>query len=256
MKTFTRLKFIYIALLFLLAHCLSHEQARGESVIQIINDSLPSIVRVKAENAQVGKGKNAAFRDEKGRIFIMKTLQGAQYRRFGAGVIINPQGLIVTNAHTVRDAGRVIVTFNSGKETTATVAWLAPQDDTAFIQPDNPEENTAPLPFADSDSVKLGSVIYTVGSSEVLNGTLTGGKVTGIGKSVRRRQTNQDFADLIQTSFNVYPGDSGGPILDKEGKFLGIIVAAETAKNHTSFAVPSGKIKKHYREYLQSNNKK
>ena len=163
----------------------------------------------------------------------------------GAGVVIDPSGIIITNGHTVDKANKITVAFKDNTVWPAEVLLVINNLDLGFLKVNVP----SPLPIvtiADSDQITLGDEIITVGNSEFLKQTVSGGKIKGLGTSRSRQDQNQ--TDLIQTTVNLYKGDSGGPLFDHEGRLIGLMTASETAHDHSSFAVPSNKIKKYLEE--------
>ncbi|MFC1704637.1 S1C family serine protease [Candidatus Omnitrophota bacterium] len=213
---------------------------------------MPSIVGIQAENAKLAKTKAAAIKDPKtGRIAIARGVRASTFNREGAGVIIDQSGLIVTNAHTIQGANRIVVTLHNKTQISADVISLVANEDIAFIHIASPLPLT-PIAISNSNNVKLGDKVYTVGNSEFLDGTISGGRITGLGKKDKYKDKTIAPVAVIQTSFNVYKGDSGGPLLDKEGKLLGLIVARRTKSSHVSLAIPSSKIMLYYKNMLES----
>jgi len=216
------------------------------SIIANVQKSLQSIVSVKAKNIEVQDAPPAMARDPKtGRVLVAQRASGKYYSRTGAGILIDPGGVIVTNLHTIINAHYVKVITYSGTELPAKVLTVFGGEDLAFISIDN-SEHLSPITIADSDKVKLGEEIISVGNSKLLKQTISGGKIIGIGNS----RHGDDDADLFQVNINVYHGDSGGPLLNKKGQLIGLMVASETRANRSSFAIPSNKIHDHYLEYL------
>ncbi len=243
-----RLDRIYLFFLFLLiSPPIIFSQ---DSILQTLDESLRSIVKIKAESAIMGKKPETAFLDkETGKILILKRAKAAKFDRNGAGVVIDSKGIIVTNAHVVKKAGRTTVTFHDNTELDAQVVWVDSKDDIAFLKV-NAEAALKPLSLADSNSARLRDIVYTVGNSEFIQGTIAQGRITGIGKNDKTTQK----VDMIQTNFNIYKGDSGGPLLNEKGQLLGMLIAAKTTQNHISFAIPSSNIKKHYQNYIKKTN--
>ena len=226
----------------------------GDSLIQIIQESLSSIVGIEAENAQLFKTRDIGIRDAAtGRLAIARGLKSSKYLRSGAGVIIDSSGLIATNAHLVLHPGRIAVTLHDNSKYEAKVVWVAPEEDLAFLRipPLSPYQ---PLAFSNSDDARIGTPVYAIGNSEFIKGTIAQGKITGIGNKASRKDANDPLVDILQTNFSTYRGDSGGPLLDSAGRLLGLIVAAETKAPHATFAIPSNKIKHYYLTYTQKTS--
>lgn len=220
----------------------------GTSVIETIYNALPAIVEIQSEAKGLYSSPPQAVKDARsGRIAVARSLKAASYKREGAGAIIDADGIIVTNAHIVKGANRINIKFNDGRILPARILSVIEGEDIAFLQIDSPGPFHF-LPFADSSHAKLRSRIFNVGASDILSGTFTEGMVTGLGEEKNQEDNAQDAIALLQTSFNVYKGDSGGPVLDAEGNLLGIISAARQKAGHTTYAITSNKIKRFYQE--------
>ncbi len=227
--------------------------AAQPSILAQVLDSRAAVVEVVAENVDLfrdGKGRTA-FDPRTGRVVILKNVKKSSYRREAAGVIIHPSGVIVTNAHVVHKANFIWIHLYNGQEFPADIAGYIGNLDLAFLKIEYPTPLPA-VPIADSDRIKLGDEIITVGHSFVLNQTVSGGKVIGLGTSHAKRKAGQRRTDLIQTSFNLYEGDSGGPLFDAQGRLIGLMTAKENKTDHSSFAVPSNKINAFLKDYLRS----
>jgi len=214
------------------------------SIIETIQDLFPSIVSIKAENASAAQSPRAAAAIDKntGRLIVLRKARAAHYQKTGAGVIVNPAGFIATNYHTIADADLISVTLFDNTTLTAKVISVFPQMDLALlgIKAEGP---LVPVIFADSDTLSFGDEVFTVGHSEILDKTISEGKIIGLG--VQRTQTNENTGtQLLQVNINLYKGDSGGPLFDRRGRLAGMIVAGQTAVDRSSFAVPSNQIKK------------
>ena len=226
--------------------------AAQTSIIEEMQNARAGVVAVSAVNRNIYKSPGELVRDPKtGRIFLARKLARAAYQRDGAGVIVDPSGIIVTNAHTIYEAQQVAVTLNDGSRIPARVLRLVKGDDIALLKiPPHPSLFTVPI--ADSDRVKLGDEVITIGSSSLLKKTISGGTVIGLGHS--RGTGNKVRNNLIQTTINVYKGDSGGPLFDRHGRLIGLITASEEARDRSSFAVPSNDITRYLSAYLKQTN--
>ena len=167
----------------------------------------------------------------------------------GSGVIIREDGYIVTNNHVVDGATDVEVTLNNNKSYKATVVGVDPATDVALIKID-----AAGLPFiefADSDKLRLGEWVLAIGSplGEALRSTITAGIVSAKGRQMTGQQNPGEIKieSFIQTDAAVNPGNSGGDLVNKACKLVGIntmIVSTTQAYSGYSFAVPSNIVKK------------
>jgi S1-C subfamily serine protease len=223
------------------------------SIIDQIQQTQNSIVTIHADISSFYKtpGQKAAIDPKTGKMVLLRTVTKASYNRAGAGVVIHPDGIIVTNAHVVDKANQINVTLHDGRELPAKVLRLVGNLDVALLKIETPTALPA-VGIADSDQIRLGQEIITVGNSALLNQTVSGGKIKGLGVKRTDQRTGQTHTDLIQITVNVYEGDSGGPLFDRNGLLIGLITAKETGADHSSFAIPSNKIKQYLLEYLQT----
>ncbi|MDP2654623.1 MAG: trypsin-like peptidase domain-containing protein [Candidatus Omnitrophota bacterium] len=226
------------------------------SIIDQMQRTQQSVVSIRSDNTAAYQSKPLAARDpQSGRIVILRNVAAASYRRQGAGVVIHGSGVIVTNAHVVEKAQHIFVTFSDGTEFPADVIGFEGDIDMALLKV-VPPRPIAAVPLADSDRVELGDEIFTIGSSAFLKQTLTGGKVIGLGTNRTEQNHGRKRVDLLQTTVNLYEGDSGGPLFNRDGQLIGLMTAKETAADHSSFAVPSNKIALHLWEYLKTLQEK
>jgi S1-C subfamily serine protease len=144
---------------------------------------------------------------------------------FGSGVIVNLEGDILTSYHVVADAGSVALTFADGSESDAEVVSTEPGIDIAVLRAEQPPAEVIPATLGDPGSVREGSEAYTLGSPFGLAGSVSAGVISGLDRSFRLEQTNQVLRGLIQIDAAVNPGNSGGPLLNRDGHVIGIVTA-------------------------------
>ena len=154
----------------------------------------------------------------------------------GSGFIIDPSGIILTNNHVVRNAERVKVKLQDGREFVATDVKTDPRSDVAIvrIEADRP---LPVLPLGNSDRIEIGDWVLAVGSPFGLQGTVTAGIISakGRGPGIASRE------DFLQTDAAINPGNSGGPLLNLNGEAIGINTAISTRSggyDGIGFAIP------------------
>ncbi len=159
----------------------------------------------------------------------------------GSGVIISPDGTILTNAHVVKDMEKIKVTVAGKKSYTAKVVGIDPPSDIAVIKIDAKGLPTAAL--GDSSKLRVGEIVLAVGNPFGLNQTVTQGIVSATGR------TNVgiiDYEDFIQTDAPINPGNSGGPLININGDVIGITTAIASSSGGyqgIGFAIPSNSAK-------------
>ncbi len=167
--------------------------------------------------------------------------QQQQYvRASGSGVIISPDGYIVTNNHVVDDAVNVDVILDDNRKFTAKVIGKDANTDIALVKID--ADNLPYLKWGDSDALKLGQWVLAVGNPFNLTSTVTAGIVSAKSRSIGIIAGQMPLESFIQTDAAVNPGNSGGALVNTNGELVGInsAIASETGSySGYSFAVPS-----------------
>jgi 2-alkenal reductase len=161
-----------------------------------------------------------------------------QGRALGSGFVIDMDGHIITNYHVVENETRLEVTFASGFKDRGEVVGTDLDSDIAVIKVDAPKEELHPLQMGDSDQIKVGQAVVAIGNPFELEGTMTTGIVSGLGRTLQSLHASPDGSsnfsagDIIQTDAAINPGNSGGPLLNLNGEVIGINQAIRS----TSFA--------------------
>lgn len=158
----------------------------------------------------------------------------------GSGVIISDDGLIITNSHVVDGADRILVSLPSLYEMEAELVASDPSTDIALLR--LPDANTVPIDIGNSDQLQVGEWVLAVGNPLNLSSSVTAGIVSGVGRSVKRKNKTQNFECFIQTDAVLNKGSSGGALLNTKGELVGIntAIASESGKfEGYSFSIPS-----------------
>jgi S1-C subfamily serine protease len=148
---------------------------------------------------------------------------------FGSGFIISSDGYIFTNNHVVEKADKIKVKFAGGKEYDAEVKGKDPTTDIALIKI-KPEGSLPVVEFGDSERLQVGERVIAFGHPWGLKQTVSSGIVSAI--------SAKGDLGFIQTDFSIYPGSSGGPLINMEGKVIGINTAIEPQTQGIGFAIP------------------
>ena len=162
----------------------------------------------------------------------------------GAGFIYDSSGHIVTNSHVVKDAQSIRVRLWNGDEYNAEVIGADPQSDIAVIKID-PRGNELPVAnLGDSEELNVGQFAIAVGSPHSLEGSLSFGHITALGRDSRTiRLPDIQFFDFIQTDAAINLGNSGGPLCNINGDVIGMNVAIVWRADALGFAIPVNRIK-------------
>ena len=171
---------------------------------------------------------------------------------YGSGVVISPDGYIVTNNHVVEGASKIEVTFNDKHKRTATIIGNDPSTDLALIKVD--AQDLEYLTFADSDKVRVGEWVLAVGNPFNLTSTVTAGIVSAKARNINILGDGSTIESFIQTDAAINPGNSGGALVNMDGDLVGInaAIASRTGSYEGySFAIPSNIVKKVVEDFLQ-----
>ncbi len=172
----------------------------------------------------------------------------------GSGVLISPQGYIVTNYHLVEDACGLRVTFLDKEEYEAEVVGVDQSTDLAVVRIMlKPGKEVKPLPLGDSDEVQTGEWVLAVGNPLALTSTVTAGIVSALGRHVNIIQDESNVEDFIQTDAAINPGNSGGALVNLQGELIGINTAIATQTGYNEgygFAIPVNLVNRVVRDLI------
>ncbi|MDX1901084.1 MAG: Do family serine endopeptidase [Gammaproteobacteria bacterium] len=173
----------------------------------------------------------------------------------GSGVILDAtQGYILTNAHVVEDAERIVVTLGDGRHYTAKTIGLDRPSDIALLQ--IRAKNLQAIHVANSSSLKVGDFVAAIGNPFGLNQTVTSGIVSALGRNTLGIETYENF---IQIDAPINPGNSGGALVNTNGELIGIntaILAPNQGNVGIGFAIPSNQAMSVMRQLLAYGNVK
>ena len=213
--------------------------------------------RTVAEGTQLSV--NEIYRRAKDGVVLVSTRTEAQSSPFvppgqggggggatGSGFVIDDQGHVLTNQHVVDNAQSVTVRFPDGDEVGAKVVGADASSDVAVLELDSVPSGVMPLELGNSESLEIGDLVVAIGSPFGLEGTVT----SGIVSALHRELTAPDGFTIdgaIQTDAAINPGNSGGPLLDGQGRVIGInsqIASASGGNEGIGYAVPIESAKK------------
>ncbi len=181
-------------------------------------------------------------------IIVRKTNDTSSVRDLGSGIVYDLNGHIITNNHVVQNATKITVIFHEGYSYTAAIVGTDPFADLAVIKINADSSVLHPLNLGDSSKLRIGEQVAAIGSPFGLSGSVTSGIISQVGRLLETPDTaSYSIPDVIQTDTAINPGNSGGPLLDMQGKVIGINTAIQTDTGEFSgigFAIPSNTIKK------------
>lgn len=167
----------------------------------------------------------------------------------GSGCIIDPSGLILTNLHVVSSADRINVTLSTGAVYQASLLIADAENDIAVLKLENPPIALPVIPLVRPWRLLLGETVIAVGNPYGLDGSITVGVLSGTNRSLANG-AELLFSDFLQTDAAVFPGNSGGPLINLDGCMIGMNMAVKRDAPGISFAMPLQRIENVLAKYL------
>ena len=223
------------------------------SIADVTAGAMPAVVNIsttRVVHGQRGPGGSPFESDPFFRQFFGDRMPGEgegmprdqrdqRERSLGSGVIVSPEGIVLTNNHVVEHADDIRVTLSDQRELRAKVVGSDPKSDIAVLKLQGRIGKLTALPWGDSNRLRLGDVVLAIGDPFGVGETVTMGIVSAKG---RANMGIVDYEDFIQTDAAINPGNSGGPLIDMEGRLVGIttaILSRSGGSQGVGFAIPS-----------------
>jgi S1-C subfamily serine protease len=188
--------------------------AYSEAVASVVDTVGPAVVRVdRSERDRPGRGGT------------------------GSGVVISPDGLVLTNAHVVNGARAIRLTDTEGRTTQARLLGIDPDTDLALLRADA-DRSLPAARLGNSKQLRRGQLAIAIGNPLGFESTVTAGVISALGRSLRAT-TGRMIEDVIQTDAALNPGNSGGPLVSSRGEVIGINTAVIMGAQGICFAVAS-----------------
>jgi S1-C subfamily serine protease len=208
-------------------------------------DRSEALVSIRSVNAVGATGDKTGVLSGAAMLFLNRNPDRlVKYSRSGSGVIIDPRGIIVTNAHLVQNAAGISVTLFNGVRLEGRVIYEIPGTDIAFLSI-KPSFSLSYVPMADSDGLTIGARVYCIGRALNHNGALLGGEISEIMKQSLSRGSRTAFLQ-VRFGFHLYGGDSGSPILSPKGYLVGLVSGGRRSGDMAALAIPSNVIRDAY----------
>src|SRR5437879_4217112 len=229
-------------------------QAMEEAFSAVADRVTPAVVNVSTIPKRTPPGTTddpERFRDYFGEEFYdryFKRRPREEPRASGSGVLVDRAGYILTNNHVIENAQDITVRLSDARKFPATLVGRDPKTDLAVLKVDAP----GPLPTAelgDSERLRVGQWVIAIGNPFGLDRTVTVGIVSA---TARNRVGVTTYENFIQTDASINPGNSGGPLLNLDGKVIGINTAIVAAGQGIGFAIPANMAREVMRQLIAS----
>ncbi|MBT8571450.1 Do family serine endopeptidase [Polynucleobacter paneuropaeus] len=223
---------------------------------EAVKKSMPAVVNIftskNAKQAIARKDKNKKS-DTFNQFFFGDSPDAEPISSLGSGVIVSPEGLILTNHHVINDADQIEIALSDGRKFKAKTIGSDPETDIAVLKIDASNLPT-PITLGKIDSVHIGDVVLAIGNPFGVGETVTSGIVSAMG---RDRVGINTFENFIQTDAAINPGNSGGALIDTRGNLIGINTAIFSNNGGSmgiGFAIPINLVKHVMESIIQSGS--
>ena len=220
--------------------------SRRTPIVTVAHDVGPAVVNIQTEST-IRRREVDPFFDPFG-VFGGRD-RSYTSQSLGSGFVWSSEGIIVTNNHVVEGASRITVNFSDGTQVAAKLIGVDPDSDVAVLRVE--AKNLLAAPIGTSSDLLIGETVIAVGNPFGLSGTVTTVVVSALGRSVPSKEAGRTFTDFIQTDASINPGNSGGPLLNIEGRVIGINTMIYANAQGIGFAIPVDRAKKVIQDILR-----
>ncbi|MCR6631238.1 MAG: DegQ family serine endoprotease [Magnetospirillum sp.] len=218
-----------------------------QSFSPVVKAAAPAVVNIYTKRVVKAAASpllaDPFFRRFFGEMLPPGAVQDRVQRSLGSGVIVSPDGTVVTNHHVIKDADEVTVVLSDRREFEAAIVGSDERTDLAVLKIDSGREALPVLTMGDSDAVEVGDLVIAIGNPFGVGQTVTSGIVSAL---ARTNIGITDYRSFIQTDAAINPGNSGGALVDMNGRLVGInsaIYSKDGASHGIGFAIPSALVK-------------
>lgn len=212
---------------------------RRSPIVRIVDRVAPAVVNISAE--AVVRQADPFF----GEFFSRRR----RVEALGSGLVIASNGTVVTNAHVIDGASRILVTFADGKEMEAEVLGFDRDSDLAVLKVEN---GTLPaVPLGTSSDLMIGETVIALGNPLGLSNSVTTGVLSASGRTVPAESGEVLYTDFLQTDASINPGNSGGPLVNLDGAVIGINTAIVAGAEGIGFAIPADRARRVIQDLLR-----
>jgi len=216
------------------------DAVRRTPVVQVVDRVSPAVVNIAAES--IVRDADPFF----GRFF------GGRSRKtqsLGSGLIVDAKGVVVTNAHVIEGASRIVVTTLDGRELEADVIGSDRDADLAVLKVT--ATGLPAVPLGKSADLLMGETVIAVGNPFGLGHTVTTGVLSARGRAVPTESGEAAYTDFLQTDASINPGNSGGPLVNLAGQVIGVNTAIVRGASGIGFAIPADRAQRIVEDLLR-----
>jgi len=241
-----------LALHVVAAHGAETDPLRRSAVVDAVAKASPAVVNISTEQVVERRGSPFPFPQDPMFEEFFRDFFEFRPRRFtrtslGSGVIVAPDGTIVTNVHVVLRATKITVTLADEREFEAKLVGADADSDVAVLRV-KAKGNLPYIAMGTSSDLLIGETVIAIGNPFGLSHTVTSGVVSAVGRSLT--DADRTYTDFIQTDASINPGNSGGPLLNIRGELVGINTAIYGKAQGIGFAVPVDRVRRVTRDLV------
>jgi serine protease Do len=216
------------------------DQARRRNeIVEVVQKVSPAVVFIGTESEAESpfRGRRSPMEE----FFGAPPQQRQRQQSLGSGVLVDPNGIIITNDHVIRGASAIHVVLADGRELEADVIGSDANNDLAVLKVSSKQALPA-AKLGTSSDLMIGETVVAIGSPFGLSKTVTSGVVSATGRTFKA--DGRTYNDFIQTDAAINPGNSGGPLLNVDGDVIGINTAIFASAQGIGFAIPADKVRR------------
>ncbi len=204
------------------------QSVRHTPIVRAVEAVAPAVVNIAAESIVREVDPFFGF-------FFGERARRAQ--SLGSGLIVDRAGIVITNAHVIEGASRILVTTREGDERAAEILGMDRDSDLAVLKIDRGGLTSVPL--SARQDLLIGETVIAVGNPFGLSHTVTTGVLSAVGRTVPAENGSSFYTDFLQTDASINPGNSGGPLVNLAGEVIGINTAIVAGADGIGFSIPS-----------------
>ncbi|HEX5759824.1 MAG TPA: trypsin-like peptidase domain-containing protein [Thermoanaerobaculia bacterium] len=218
----------------------AQEAARRTPVVEVAERVGPAVVNIAAEST---------VREVDPFFGLFFGPRSRRAQSLGSGLIVEPSGIVVTNAHVIEGASRIVVTTQDGRELEAEVLGSDRESDLAVLKVEG--RGLPAVPLGSSADLLIGETVVAIGNPFGLTHTVTSGVLSARGRTVPSEAGERLFTDFLQTDASINPGNSGGPLVNVLGEVIGINTAIVSGASGIGFAIPADRARRVVEDLLR-----